>query len=253
MAILRYKMLTAQEIREYAEEGKSIAVLPLGSIEQHGPHLPVGTDFILSEAYIERLLKKEGRGDVNYLILPSLPYTCSIEHNHFGGTIALDSVMTIQILISIGEALLRAGLKSMLILCCHGGNEFIMEVASRELRTRGMYCFCMHGSAGMSGETDPDDMHAGEGETSMMMSLGEEYYRADKINPESKDSFEKCKNLTNSRSRATQAWIVDDVAVQGVVGDPTLATKEKGEKFLDMSVKEIEKTLGIIADTVLKK
>ena len=51
---------------------------PLGSIEQHGPHLPVGTDFILSEAYIERLLKKEGRGDVNYLILPSLPYTCSI-------------------------------------------------------------------------------------------------------------------------------------------------------------------------------
>ena len=47
MAIIRYKMLTAQEIREYAEEGKSIAVLPLGSIEQHGPHLPVGTDFIL--------------------------------------------------------------------------------------------------------------------------------------------------------------------------------------------------------------
>ena len=50
-------MLTAEEIQAYAKEGKSIVVLPLGSIEQHGPHLPVGTDLIISDEYVDRLLK----------------------------------------------------------------------------------------------------------------------------------------------------------------------------------------------------
>ncbi len=252
MSILRYKMLTAEEIQAYAKEGKSIVVLPLGSIEQHGPHLPVGTDLIISDEYVDRLLKKEGKKDVNYLILPSMPYTCSIEHNAYGGTIAISSVMTIQVIVAIGEALIRAGFKNMMILCCHGGNEFIMEVASREIRTRGMHCFCMHGSAGMSKETDVNDMHAGEGETSMMMYIGDEYYRPEKIMADSKDSLEKCHALTNEKSSATQAWVIDDVAVHGVVGDPTLASKEKGEKFLSMSVDEIEKNLGVIADSMIK-
>ena len=64
--------------------------------------------------------------------------------------------------------------------------------------------------------------------------------------------LEKCHALTNEKSSATQAWVIDDVAVHGVVGDPTLASKEKGEKFLSMSVDEIEKNLGVIADSMIK-
>lgn len=249
MAMYSYKMLTAQEVRDLAPN--AIAVVPLGAIEQHGKHLPVGTDLLICEHLVEKVLQqKADYADV--CVLPPLPYTCSIEHNAHGGTVALGSVQVIEVLISIGEALIRAGFKKMLILCCHGGNEFIMEVASRELRTRGILSFCMHGSAGMRGETDPNDMHAGEGETSMMMSFGDAYVRKDRINPNAKESLAKCEALVNSSTRGTQAWVIDDVAIDGVVGDPTLADAAKGEKFVEMNAAEVEHILKEIAKIPVK-
>lgn len=248
MAVYYYEKCTAEEIQKFGD-GKTIAILNIGAIEQHGLHLPVGTDCFCGTTYLEEALKLV-QADVNYLILPIMPYSCSIEHSHFPGTIAMKPSFVIEFIEAIGKNLIRAGIQNMIITSGHGGNEHVMEIAARELRVEGMHTFCIHNFLSEQKLGSPEEeVHAGAVETSVLMALGDDYVRVDRIKKECTASKEKWFNMLNYKACISEAWIAEDVGIDGVCGAPEYATKEAGEEH----IRQMATAFATAFDEVAKK
>src|SRR5271167_1279503 len=166
--------MTWQEIAD-AETGRWIAVLPLAAVEQHGPHLPLGVDTFVAEAYLGRVLD----------ILPdNLPVTflpvqrvgVSAEHLTFPGTLTFSATTAIAAWTELGESLARAGLRKLVLVTSHGGNVAAMELVARDLRARLRMLAVTVGwdrfgypDGVFSGEEKKHGIHAGDIETSLML------------------------------------------------------------------------------------
>src|ERR1700678_3475090 len=128
--------MTWQEIADAgAATGGWIAVLPLAAVEQHGPHLPLGVDSFIAEAYLARV-----RGilpeNLPVTFLPVQRVGVSAEHLSFPGTLTLSATTAIAAWTELGESLARAGLRKLVLVTSHGGNVAAMELVARDLRTR---------------------------------------------------------------------------------------------------------------------
>lgn len=247
MEVYAYERLTAQEIQNIAENEHAIAVLDIGSIEQHGYHLPVGTDYIIGQAFLDEAVKRLDSENVTYLLLPQLPFSCSIEHQNVPGTITFTPIMVIQMIEAVGESLLRAGLKNLVIMSGHGGNEHEMEIAARELHIKGMNTFCIHNflAQGKYG-AEESDVHAGALETSVMLEIAPDTVHMDKITKEASDSVEIWDSMTDHFSCASQAWIATDLSKEGVCGKPILGKAKQGKYWLNTMGSEIAKAFKTI-------
>lgn len=250
MAVLKYEMLTAGEISELAEKGKTIAILNIGSVEQHGPHLPVGTDCICGTTYLEEALKRV-TAEVSYLLLPMMPYSCSIEHMNYPGTITLTPEQTIDFIDTIGQNLMRTGIKNLIITSGHGGNEHVMEIAARELRVKGMKTYCVHNFLVEQKLGSPEEeVHAGAVETSVLMAVSKDLVREEKIKKECTQSKEKWFGMVNGRTAASEAWTVEDIGVEGVCGAPENSSVKRGEEHIDQMAEAIAETFDVIAKQI---
>src|SRR5436190_11012002 len=119
--------------KEFPPDG--IAVLPVAAVEQHGPHLPVGVDTYIAQAYLARvraLLPQESP----VLILPVQAVGASDEHRAFPGTLTLSPETALRAFIEIGESVCRAGIRKLVIINSHGGNITLIDPAARQLRGR---------------------------------------------------------------------------------------------------------------------
>ena len=123
---------TSNEIRDTARG--LIAVQPVASVEQHGPHLPLGTDSMIVSAFAERLRQRFQEEGFPGLFLPLMPYGKSNEHINYPGTITYSAQTFISVLMDIGRSCARAGFKKMVFLNGHGGNHEVLDVVCRELR-----------------------------------------------------------------------------------------------------------------------
>src|SRR5579864_1380431 len=158
-----------------AATARWIAVLPLAAVEQHGPHLPLGVDSFIAEAYLARVHKLLP----DALPVTFLPVQCvgvSLEHLAYPGTLTLSAATAIAAWTEIGESLARAGLRKLVLVTSHGGNVAAMEVVARELRTRlGMLAVTVgwhrfgYPDGVFSGEEKKHGIHAGDIETSLML------------------------------------------------------------------------------------
>src|SRR3954471_9374305 len=113
----------------------SIAVLPVAAVEQHGPHLPVGVDSYIAEAYLARvraLLPEESPA----VFLPVQAVGASDEHKAFRGTLTLSPETTLRAFIEIGESVARAAIRNLVIINSHGGNIALIDRAARKLRVK---------------------------------------------------------------------------------------------------------------------
>ena len=110
-----------------------IAVLPIGAIEQHGPHLPLSVDLDLVEATIVRVLPHL-ENDQNVLVLPSLTITKSGEHDRHAGTLSLSAETLLAALMGIAGSVARAGVQRLVLLNGHGGNDAVLDIAARDMR-----------------------------------------------------------------------------------------------------------------------
>ncbi|MHB9131830.1 MAG: creatininase family protein [Armatimonadota bacterium] len=144
-----------------------LAILPLGSVEQHGPCLPIGTDWVVAD-YLGKGVAKE----LDAWLLPAQPFSCAQEHQDFPGTISLRPATLAALLTDIVESLGRMGVPRLAILNYHGGNWQIkptLRDLNRQQQSVTVYLFnAYEGTPGLDLSTD---MHAGAFETSQMLHL----------------------------------------------------------------------------------
>lgn len=127
----RLQELTRGDCRAAAERG-AMVVLPVGATEQHGPHLPIGTDTLQVEhVALEAATRTDGSPPV--LVAPTLPFGCSPHHLPFGGTISLGSETLLRVLLDIGASLAASGFSRLFLLNGHGGNHQLVQVAARDI------------------------------------------------------------------------------------------------------------------------
>jgi creatinine amidohydrolase len=218
-----------------------IAVLPLAATEQHGPHLPLGTDVMIAQAYLARvhaLLPP----DLPVTILPVQPVGISTEHTDYPGTLSLPTDVALKSWMALGESIVRAGLKKLVMITSHGGNSAAMTLVAQDLRatygllavTTSWFRFGVP-----DGLFDADEMrhgiHGGAAETSIMLARFPDHVRTDKLADFRPSSIEMEKDYRwlSTQRPAPLAWQAQDIHPSGAIGDTTQASAEKGERLLD--------------------
>ena len=220
-----------------ADMARTVAVLPLAAIEQHGPHLPVGVDSLLAEGYLARVHARLP-DDLPALFLPLQTVGKSNEHLSYPGTVTLGWEQAVQGWIEIGESVARAGCRKLVIVNSHGGNVAAIDIVARELRVhcRMLAVHCSWMRLGLppglfSADETRLGIHGGDVETSLMLAFRPDLVRMD-----------RARNFTSTQAgmeqrhavlRATQpvgfGWMSQDLNPAGTVGDASAATREKGE------------------------
>lgn len=244
--IYEYHALTRPEISKIATRGRGIAVLPVGSTEQHGPHLPVGTDAYTSAYYVKEALRKV-KGEADFLVLPQLPYSLSVEHISYPATLSLTPETLIRVLVELGQGLTKTGIHKLIIFNGHGGNDHILQVAARELHKSGLEVYCSSVIPLMDAMgVEPSAVHADKVETSIIMAIRPELVREDKITPELDRSVDKWLRLCDFHAYMTETWFAEDVSVDGVIGAPTQASPAFGREWLEKLTDEMAKGVEYI-------
>jgi creatinine amidohydrolase len=227
--------LTTQEFAR-----SSIAVLPVAAVEQHGPHLPVGVDNYIAQAYLARvraLLPKSSPA----LFLPVQAVGASDEHRAFPGTLTLAPETALRAFIEIGESVHRAGIGKLIIINSHGGNIALIDLAARQLRVR-HNMLAVHTSWGrfgypaeLFGEAErTHGIHGGEIETSIMLAAYPDLVRRERVADFKPTTYamERDYGYLRADFPAGFGWMTQDLHASGAVGDASRATAEKGEAAL---------------------
>jgi len=239
--------LTAPELRE-AALADALVILPVASLEQHGPHLATGTDMILGEAVAQATAAKLAAAGQRVVVLPVVWHGLAEHHMAFGGTITLDQPTFLAVLKGIARAVARHGFKRLMLLNAHGGNTDAIAVAVTEIGVEtglkvagGTYWYIAPEVFAPILEDQPGLMHACEAETSMMLHLTTGTMRAEQLpnahGPHTTRPPAQPKGLVIQRSFRA-------VSESGVIGDARRASAEKGGKLLEAISTRLAEVLG---------
>ena len=202
-----------------------LALLPVGSCEQHGPHMTLDTDLAIAEALARRLANDLGEVA---LLCPSVGYGLSEHHLGFPGTLTLRPETFIGLTSDIVESLARWGLRRVLVVNGHGGNVDALTTAVHVLREEGTDASwqpCRHG-----------DAHAGRGETSLLLHLAPHRVAMDRAEPGNVEPVGDL--LPRLREHGLRP-----LAPNGVLGDPRGASAAEGATLLDRMADELAAAL----------
>ena len=218
-----------------------IAVLPLAATEQHGPHLPLGTDVMIAQAYLARV-RELLPDSIPATFLPLQPVGISTEHVGYPGTLTLPTEVALRSWMALGESVARAGIKKLVMVASHGGNSAAMTLVAQDLRAQ---CGLLAIATAWSRFGAPDGMfsaeelrhgiHAGAVETSIMLARYPQTVRREAIADfrSSSVAMEKDHRWLSAHRPAPFAWQAQDLHGSGAAGDATLASAEKGERLID--------------------
>lgn len=210
----------------------SIVVLPTGSIEHHGPHLPLSTDLLMAELLAEQIVDDAVAAGIDAWLLPPIAYAKSDEHAWAPGTFWVDTHTLLDTLIAIGRGVAATPARTIVFYNGHGGNVALLQVALRELRVRfGLRTFFLNVSI-PAGDTELGfGIHGGHGETSLAMHLRPDLVDltgAVDATPRHLARFEK---IGFAGAPVQFGWTSDDFGTGGVIGDPTGANPEHGAEI----------------------
>lgn len=233
--------LRAPEFRA-VDPMRTIAILPTAAVEQHGPHLPVGTDLIINEGLCA-LLAERAPTDMDLRILPVMAVGKSNEHVWAAGTLTLSAATALAAWTEIGLSVARAGVRKIVILNSHGGNADLISILARELRVQaGMLAVRLGwGAMGLpeglySDQETRFGIHGGDVETSMLL-----HFRPETVDMTAARDFR-----STAETGAIQpigpvgyGWVSSDLNPAGVVGEAHLATAEKGRLTAERYVTDV--------------
>lgn len=252
MSSRRLSELRASDLLDHLNES-SILVLPMGAIEQHGPHLPFSTDLEIARACAEAVVDQVGEEHDLWLLEP-LAFTKSNEHAGTPGTFWLGPETLLRVLDDIGRSMSATPAKKLAFLNGHGGNSSLINVACRELRLHhGLETFLMHPNVppDQGGPSSEEELgfgiHGGVGETSIMLHLRPDLVRMDLASrniPEHLAANEHVK----FGGTVSFGWLASDFGPDGHIGDPTGATPERGKQSFEAAVSRLSAAFGEIAD-----
>lgn len=240
MPVRPWSDLTTQEVR-HRDMGRAVAVLPVAAIEQHGPHLPLATDHVIAQGYLERLAALDST-DLDVLVLPVQSIGKSDEHDAFPGTLTLDTETALRAWTEIGACVHRAGCRKLVIVTAHGGNSGLIDLVAGTLRGRhGMVAVTTAWSRfgypdGLFPEAEiRHGIHAGGIETALMLALRPEAVRRERVAAFEPRSVAMERDFTHLRvgRPAAFAWKAGDLNASGAIGDARLGTAEAGRAALD--------------------
>ncbi|MGQ7846026.1 creatininase family protein [Granulosicoccus sp. 3-233] len=233
---------------------KAIAVLPTAAIEQHGPHLPVGTDTMIMQGMLETF-RRSCPDDIDPYILPIQAVGKSNEHLWARGTLTLSATEALSAWTAIGLSVARAGFRKIVIVNSHGGNLDLISILTRELRVQAdmLAVKCQWGSFGY-----PQDMysthelaygiHGGDVETSLMLAF----------EPHCVDMSMAADFISKAETTAispigpiSRGWIASDLNDDGTVGNASAGTRKKGEETAIHQVNGFIELLRQVRDSPL--
>lgn len=237
----------------------TVAVLPLGATEQHGPHLPLSVDTTLVDGVVQASLAHLD-GGTRTLFLPTQAVGFSPEHLGFGGTLSLKAETLIRLWTDIGECVAASGVKKLVLFNAHGGQVGLMDVVGRDLRQRlGMLVYSVNWYGLPLRDAQGNDVnalfdahehrfgiHAGDIETSMMLALAPQQVdmaQAQHFASTSEDRARHYPVLGNGRS-AKLSWAMQDYNAAGAVGNAAAATVEKGAAVVDAAGRALASLLA---------
>ncbi len=225
-----------------ADTARWIAVLPLAAVEQHGPHLPLGVDTYIAEAYLSRV-EKILPAELPVTFLPVQRVGVSAEHLSYPGTLTFSATTAIAAWTELGESLARAGVRKLVLVTSHGGNVAAMEIVARDLRARlGMFVVTVgwHRFGYPDGTFDDEEkrhgIHGGDVETSLMLAAQPQTVRMEKVANATPATIAMAREFKwlGAYRPAGFAWMTQDLHPSGAVGDATPATAAKGEAALTL-------------------
>jgi creatinine amidohydrolase len=220
---------------------RCVAVLPVGAVEQHGPHLPLGTDSYIAEGIVERALSLLD-DTVEVVTLPLQQIGHSPEHGDFHGTLGQEAEILLAAWTKIGADLCHSGVRKLVIFNAHGGQPQVVDLVAQRLRSRHAMLVVRANYMAWplpDGLIDPDEQahghHGGTLETSIMLALRPDLVRMDKaagFASAARDLASRHRRFGHG-GRLGFAWQAQDLNAAGVVGNAAAAEAETGRRLIE--------------------
>ncbi len=233
-----FPYLTWTDIEQMPDRANVVIVQPIGAIEQHGPHLPLMVDGAIAAAVTGKALTQLESSVLAYA-LPPLYYGKSNEHWHFPGTITLSAQTLMAVLTEVGESLYRSGFRKFALVNAHGGQPQVLEIVARDLHQKypdllvfPLFVWNVPNVALelLSPQEAELGIHAGDAETSLLLALLPDTVKMAAAVREYPRGLPD--SLLSMEGKLPFAWVTKDLSDSGVLGDPTVATQEKGDRIL---------------------
>jgi creatinine amidohydrolase/Fe(II)-dependent formamide hydrolase-like protein/7-cyano-7-deazaguanine synthase in queuosine biosynthesis len=236
----RWGELTWPEARERFRQ-VDIALLPVGAIEQHGPHLPLDTDAFDADYLAQRVA--EACSDPKPLVLPNIPYGVSYHHTDFQGTVSIANDTLARLVYDIGMSVAHNGIKKLVVINGHGGNSPALNHAAQMINRDAHIFVCV--DTGETSDVDiyalvdtPNDVHAGEIETSTSLAIRPHLVKMDQCQKEVPEFSSRYLDFTSKRGVLWYAY-TRKISNSGVMGDPTRANAAKGKKIWEVMISHL--------------
>ncbi|MDH1379157.1 creatininase family protein [Comamonas aquatica] len=222
---------------------QTVAVLPVGAVEQHGPHLPLSVDSTLVDGMVAAALPHLP-AEVPVLVLPTQQIGLSLEHASYAGTLGLSPATLLALWTEIGACVARAGVHKLLIFNAHGGNVSSMDIVARQLRMQcgllvyhsSWFNLPLHGAdAAFSAHEHRFGVHGGEMETSMLLHLAPALVRMQHAQNFASTSEQRARDypiLGNGKS-AKLGWAMQDYNACGAAGNAAAADAARGQALVE--------------------
>ena len=242
----RFAELNREQLRE-AASADSLVVLPIGATEQHGPHLPTGTDFFTIEAVALASARIAAR-EIPVIVTPALPFGSSDHHFIFGATLSLSTETYYRVLRELVESLVTDGFRRIFVLNGHGGNHELAELAARDVALRreanvaagsywaiawdGLVAAGAHVGRRLPG-------HAGDFETSLMLALRPDLPPGPLPHREHPADTDPKVRVAPWRTELHGSWR----QIDGYTDSPDQASAEAGQRQFDVIAAEVARAL----------
>lgn len=238
---------TWPELERYCEDS-SLAIVPLGSTEQHGPHLPEGTDHLIADALATEAAERSG-----FLCTPPITVGVSSHHRQFHGTLSIDPATFRDYVESLSRSLTQHGIDRIVYVNAHGGNVTHLREVGRRLREDDT----AYAIEWMWDESIPDLVdelfehngpHGGPKETAMIQHLAPELVREDRLDDAAEGGVRNMDELDLRRHGARTFYDAVDNSDNGVFGDQRDATAEKGNRLFEAAAEQLVALLDWLDD-----